>query len=112
MKTLFITIAMGLFSQPAVSAIFGHVVVEGIVLGYNKKTVTLSQRGHKTKVPRKNIPPFFKIEVGKKVHAVYDGRKIMEELKKLQEKEEQEKRHKRKPSANNSKTNPYYTDRV
>lgn len=106
MKTLIIVIAMILFSQPTISAIFGHVIVEGIVLGYNKKTVTLSQRGRKTKVPRENIPPFFTIEVGKKVHAVFDGKKIMEDLKKLQEKQEQERRHKRKPSTNNSKTNP------
>lgn len=71
MKTIifFIILAI-LFSQPVLSAISGDAKVEGIVRGYNKKTVTLFQEGKKVTVPLKAIPSSFKIKKGEKVQAV------------------------------------------
>ena len=83
MKTMTVIIIMIFLSQPVSAAFLGHVIVEGIVLGYNSKTVTLSQQGKETKVPRKSIPKHFKIEVGKKVQAIFKGEEVMKKLKKL-----------------------------
>lgn len=96
MKILLFILVL-LFSQLGFSTILSHVVVEGIILGYDDKTVTLSQRGQKTTVPRESIPSHFKIEVGKKVQAVFDRKKVMEDLKKSQKTQQQKTGSKKKP---------------
>ena len=67
---IFFIILAVLFSKPVLSAISGDVKIEGIVKGYNEKTVTLFQEGKKVTVPRKTIPSSFKIEKGEKIQAV------------------------------------------
>ena len=73
---------MFVFIPSVFSAIVGTVKVEGIIVSYDKKTVTLSQGGRKTQVPRKAIPGHFKIQSGNLVYALFDGKDIMKELKK------------------------------
>ena len=58
-----------------------RVTVEGVIVDYNKKTVTLSQDGKKITVPRKSIPHYFKIKKGSKVYAELNAE---EEIKKIQ----------------------------
>lgn len=66
----------------AFSAIVGQAKVKGIIVAYDKKTVTLYQSGQKVKVPRTSIPSHFKIKGGNEVYALFDGEKIMKKLKK------------------------------
>ena len=82
MKNIFIILIVVVFSFLSFSAIVGTAKVEGIIISYNKHTVTLSQKGKKTKVPRKSIPGFFKIKTGNQVYALFDGPDIMKALKK------------------------------
>ncbi len=58
-----------------------RVTTEGVIVDYNKKTVTLSQDGKKITVPRKSIPHHFKIKKGTKVYAELNAE---EEIKKIQ----------------------------
>ena len=75
MKNIFIIIAL-IFSQYVFSDVFSNPRVEGIIVSYDKNTVTLSQRGKKIKVPKKSIPGFFKIRSGNKVYAIIDRKKF------------------------------------
>ena len=86
MKHILIFIAFFIFISPGFSAIIGPVKVEGIIVSYDKKTVTLSQGGEKTKVPRKAIPSHFKIQSGNQVYALFDGKDVMKKLIKEKDK--------------------------
>ena len=86
MKKTFIIMLFGFLPLPVFSAIVGSAKVEGIIISYNKTTVTLSQKGRRTTVPRTAIPAFFKIKTGNQVYALFDGKEIREALKKAQKK--------------------------
>ena len=77
-----------------------RVTVEGVIVAYDKETVTLSQKtGKKIKVPRKSVPHYFKIRSGNKVYVEYDPKEILRELRKnIQQKksEKQKNNNKRK----------------
>lgn len=75
MKKFIIIVTVFSFSYCAFSGIVRSSRVEGIIVAYNKSTVTLSQRGKKIKVPRKSIPDFFKIRSGNKVYALLNKKK-------------------------------------
>lgn len=94
MKNIWVFFAIFVFSQYAFPAIVGNAKLEGIIVSYNKNTVTLSQRGKKVKVPRESIPDFFKIKGGNKVYAVIKAEKLMKKLK--EEKVRQNKQRKNK----------------
>ena len=91
MKNIFILVAF-CFPLLAFPAIVGWAKVEGIIVSYDKHTVTLSQRGRKTKVPRKSIPHFFKIKTGNKVYALIEGSDIMKQLQQKQLQQKQQKK--------------------
>lgn len=80
------------FSSGAVT----KVTVEGVIVAYDKKTVTLSQDGKKIKVPKSSIPHYFKIRSGNKVYAELEPKKIMKKIKKaIQQKKIKKKKRKR-----------------
>lgn len=97
MKIFIIFIAL-IFSQYAFSDldIFSP-RVEGIIVSYNKDTVTLSQRGKKIKVPKKSIPSFFKIRSGNKVYAIIDRGKLKKDSKRAIDQNQKERDKKEKP---------------
>ena len=68
--------------------------MEGIIVSYDKKTVTLSQGGERTQVPRKAIPSHFKIKSGNQVYALFDGKDVMKKL--IKEKDTRKKEVKAK----------------
>ena len=82
-KTIFLLILL-LFSFLAFSAI-SDLRVEGIVVKYDKKTVTLAQEnGEKVKVSRLDVPKYYTLKTGEKIHAIIDNKKLLDQLK-LQE---------------------------
>ena len=89
MKHILIFIALFIFIPSVFSAIISPVRVEGIIVSYDKKTVTLSQGGEKTQVPRKTIPSHFKIKSGNQVYALFDGEDVMKKL--IEEKQKKDK---------------------
>ena len=60
-----------------------NVTLEGIIVKYDKNTVTLSQRGKRITVSRKNIPKHFKLKTRKKVYAILNSEEVMKEIKKI-----------------------------
>ena len=59
--------------------------MEGMVISYDKKTVTISQRGKKIKVPRNSIPKHIKLKTGKMIEVPVDSEKLMNKIKKIKE---------------------------
>ena len=55
--------------------------IAGVIVKYDKKTVTLSQNGKKIKVPRKSIPDYFKIRGGNKVYAILNAKTLLKKMK-------------------------------
>ena len=94
MKYILIFIAFFIFIPSVFSAIIGPVKVEGIIVSYDKKTVTISQGGERTQVPRKAIPSHFKIKSGNQVYALFDGKDVMKKL--IKEKDTRKKEVKAK----------------
>ena len=86
-------------SLSAFSAVVGSAKVQGIIVKYDKDTVTLSQRGQKTTVPRKAIPGFFKIQSGNEVYALFEGEDLMEQLQAEKKKREKAVKKTRKKKA-------------
>ena len=84
-KNILISMAFFAFSQLGFSAISGPVRMEGIIISYDKKTVTLSQKGKKIKVPRGAIPKHFKIKGGNQVYAEFNEQELINQLKKSQQ---------------------------
>ena len=68
-----------------------NVVMEGMIISYDKKTVTLSQKGRKFKIPRKSISQDIKLKTGKIVQIKVDSEKLMNKIIKLKKKEKKEK---------------------
>ncbi len=86
-----------LFSCSAWGAV-ENVFIEGMIISYDKKTVTLLQRGRKIKVPRQSISRNIKLKTGKIVQAKIDSEKLMNDiikLKKEQKKNQEDKKTKK-----------------
>ena len=66
--------------------------ISGVIVKYDKKTVTLSQNGKKIKVPRKSIPDYFKIRGGNTVYAILNAEILLKRMK-------QQKAKKRTPAS-------------
>ena len=90
-NSLLIIVLLSLFPFTFISSAVTRVTVEGVIVSYNKKTVTLSQNGKKIKVPRKLIPYYFKIQTGNTVYAELDPEKAMKVLKKTIKKQKMNK---------------------
>ena len=88
MKYLLI-ITLFTFSPFAFSAISGSAKIKGTIVSYDKNTVTLSQKGKKIKVPKKSIPPHFKIKGGNEVYSLVSAKEVLKKLKKEIEKEKE-----------------------
>ena len=80
------------FTHTIFAAVSETATIEGIIVKYDKKTVTLLQNGKKIKVPRKSIPPHFRIRGGNKVYAVVNAAMILKKMK-------QQKSKKRSPAS-------------
>ncbi len=75
-----------------------NVFIEGMIISYDKKTVTLLQRGRKIKVPRQSISRNIKLKTGKIVQAKVDSEQLMNDiikLKKEQKKNQEDKKTKK-----------------
>ena len=81
MKTIIIIFILSLFFTPFSSIAKTKAKIAGVIVKYNKKTVTLSQNGKKIKVPRKFIPDYFKIRGGNKVYAVLNAETLLKKMK-------------------------------
>ena len=91
MKTILI-LSILLFTHTIFAAVSETATIEGVIVKYDKKTVTLLQNGKKIKVPRKSIPPHFRIRGGNKVYAVVNAAMILKKMK-------QQKAKKRAPAS-------------
>ena len=80
----------------AIAGIGKNTTVSGTIVKFNKKTVTLSQNGHHSKVPRKAIPKHFKIKKGNEVYAVFEGKRVLSSLKKQHKKNMKEYKARKK----------------
>lgn len=61
--------------------IVGDVKIEGTVIKYNKKTVTLkTSQGKRIKIPRRAVPRKFKLKTGAEVHAFLSPKVIIRRL--------------------------------
>ncbi len=84
MKTILVIIIMLSYSVFSfISSAVTRVTVEGVIVAYDKKTVTLSQNGKKIKVPKKSIPHYFTIRSGNKVYAELDPKKTVKKIKEV-----------------------------
>ena len=77
-----ILIAFLFTHQTGFSAVSETAIIEGVIVKYDKKTVTVIQNGKKFKLLKKHIPKRFKIKTGNKVYAVLNGKKIIGKTKK------------------------------
>lgn len=85
MKILFVAII--LFYSPFLFSAVSEVIVTGVVVSYNKKTVVLAQdSGKRVKLSRSRIPKHYKLKAGKRVHVALDAKKILKSIKKQEEK--------------------------
>ena len=80
MKTVLI-FSILFFTHTIFSAVSETATIQGVIVKYDKKTVTLSQNGKKIKVPRKSIPDYFKIRGGNKVYAVLNAETLLKKMK-------------------------------
>ena len=82
MKTILLLFFI-VVSYSSYGIIIGPVKIEGTVVKYDKKTVTLkNDKGKKIKVSRRAIPKQFKLRSGAKVHALLNPKVITNQLKK------------------------------
>ena len=71
MKSILFFIVVLSLSFSIYGMVVGPVKIEGTVVKYDKKTVTLrNSQGRKIKVSRKAIPEEFKLKTGSMVHAL------------------------------------------
>ena len=88
-KILIIILILG-FSYDAFSNIVvNSPIIEGIIVAYDKNTVTISQKGKRIRVPKKSIPARFKIRSGNKVYAVIKHKKRKNSSKKARQNKRQ-----------------------
>ena len=90
MKNVFLILLL-FFCMTASSAVSETAIVEGTIVKYDKKTVTLLKAGGvKVKVPRKAIPKRFKLQTGRRVYAILNGQKLWKSGKKIKSKKDKE----------------------
>ena len=94
MKTILINVVLSFFVLPLISGAVTRVTVEGVIVAYDKKTVTLSQNGKKIKVPKSSIPHYFKIRSGNKVYAELNPKKAVKKIKKVIQQKKAENKQK------------------
>lgn len=70
------------FSVNIFAGILNNIAVEGRVLSFNSKTVSVYTRRGVVKVPRKSIPKYYKIRQGNYITAVLDKKDMMKRVKK------------------------------
>ena len=71
-----------LCTTPAFAGLSQNMTITGTIIRFDKKTVTLSQKGGRhTVVPRKSIPKYFKIKKGHKVSSIVSSKKILASIK-------------------------------
>ena len=95
---LLITLTIGgviLCMTPAFAGLSQDATVTGTIIKFDKKTVTLSQRGGlRTVVSRKSIPKHFKIKTGNRVSAVLSSDRIIAAIKEAKNKKNQKSKNK------------------
>ena len=85
MKILIITLTI-LVAIPAFAGFYQNVTITGKIVKFDKNTVTLSQKGHHTVVPRKLIPQYFKIKLGNEVSAIVRRDRVLASVEKANDK--------------------------
>ena len=92
MKILFVTVVL-LFSSPFLFSAVSEVIIQGVIVSYDKKSVILVQdNGKQVKVSRARIPKFYKLKTGKRVQAVFGGKKLVDMIKKQEDKKEKKRK--------------------
>jgi len=61
--------------------VVGPARVQGVVVSYDKDTVTLKQKNGKIKVPRESIPKKFNLKTGKRVYVLLKQEDLKKALK-------------------------------
>ncbi len=85
-----------LFMSGTWAGVEPHIVVEGQVGDFNKKTVTLYRDGGDIIVPRNSIPKRMKIKPGAHVYAILKSDILLKQIKENQKKRTQKKQQKGK----------------
>ena len=81
-----VLLALGFYPLPGFG-VASNGKIEGIVVKYNKRIVTLRQtEGGTIQVSRKNIPSHYKLETGLLVHVPGSSKKLMRRLKRQSKK--------------------------
>ena len=97
-KILLILFPLLTCSGKVFSAVSESTIVEGKIIGFDAKTVTLliQKDKYKTtiKIPKKSVPKYFKIKIDNNIRAVLDGKELLEKLKKRREKRRSKKKKK------------------
>lgn len=81
MKKLVVTIlTMALLALCSFAGVAPEATVEGIIVGFNEKTVQLNSNGKVVTVPRTAISKYHKIKGGNKVTAVLDSSEVKRKI--------------------------------
>ena len=75
---IFLCLLLSFYGQ---AVIVGPVKMRGVIVSYNKKTVTLKSNGRTVIVPRRTISRKYKLKTGKKVYALLEPEDIASLLK-------------------------------
>ena len=87
MQKLLLMVVLSFIPFSAFSAVQGPVEVRGVVVSYDKDTVTLVQTvQQRVVVPRYAIPKQFKLKTGERVSALFSPEEILKQVKKEKEK--------------------------
>ena len=97
MKTVLILFIL-FFTHTTFTAVSETATIQGVILEYDKKTVTLLQNGRKIKVPRESIPSHFKIRKGNTVNAIVNSKMILKKMKQKNTKKRRAVSKKNKPT--------------
>ena len=96
MKKLLLVVLLSFSHFSVFSAVQGPVEVRGVVVSYDKDTVTLVQTvQQRVVVPRYAIPKQFKLRTGERVSALFSPEEILKQVKKEKEKEKEKKKKKK-----------------
>ena len=83
MKVLILSLSLIFMLYPSYGMIIGKVKIEGTVVKYDQKTVTLeNEKGKRIKVSRQAIPKGVKLRTGARVHARFSQKAIAKQLNK------------------------------
>ena len=78
-KSLFV-LALFFCTHFVFAAVIGSAKVHGVIVKYNKKTVTLNNYGTSVEVSKSAIPNYFKIQTGRQVYAVLKAEEVMKKV--------------------------------